>query len=744
MALPISDNLRNAINNISIAPQLVFEIDGVPTVYGISSIKRIIEIGDTFFFIGNDYVIGESIAIENQLSGITLEGTTTSINQSLEIDKARSSSISTFQVALIDFFEDISSLISPGMVVADILGRKCKVYLGVAENTSFPDDYIIIFRGIIDEVVPGAGKISFNLTHPDKKKQQTIFIKSEAVLNGAINSSTTTITLDQSTDFLVPVNGPSGSPDSSLTHYVQIDNEIIKYTGISTNVLTGVVRAQLNTIAAAHDDQAEVSSFYRLEGNSMDLALKIMLSGKNDFYKTAVDITHFGTDGITSTANSIFFQNVDLESLYNVTEGDYVTTTGASNGANNFSLKTIDSVTVTSAGTTLVINSVSIIEEPDTAGTISFRSQYDTLGTGLSMDPDEVDILEHTQTRDRYLIDFDYDFYLKDTIENAKEFIEKEIYLPASCFSLPRKSQSSLGIFTPPIPGSDISTINKNNITNAEAIKLKRSINKDFYNTIIYKYDESALEEKFRRGVVTVNTDSKTRIPIGTKSLIVESHGMRQILNGQNLATQAINRRLNIYKFAAESADSIKIQFSDGFSIEVGDIIIGDFTDLSVTNLDTGSRDKAADLYFVKNRTINFKTGEVSIDIVNSGFSTDQRYGLISPSSYIDTGSTSTVLKIKSSFSSKFGANEGLKWKRFIGEIVRVRNLDFTNNSTAQILNVVGNTVTLGSALSFTPSVDDIMEFSHYNDMTSRVYLVYVFMTDQATFDDGLNFYSML
>jgi hypothetical protein len=62
-------------------------------------------------------------------------------------------------------------------------------------------------------------------------------------LNGAINSSTTTIVLTSATNF-----------PSTGTNFIKIGTEEMSYTGISTNTLTGVTRGVRNTTAASHSD----------------------------------------------------------------------------------------------------------------------------------------------------------------------------------------------------------------------------------------------------------------------------------------------------------------------------------------------------------------------------------------------------------------------------------------------------------------------------------------------------------
>ena len=69
------------------------------------------------------------------------------------------------------------------------------------------------------------------------------------VLSADINSSTTSITLNDASQF-----------PSSGTNFIQIGTEEISYTGISTNTLTGVTRGVRNTTAASHTAGATVTN----------------------------------------------------------------------------------------------------------------------------------------------------------------------------------------------------------------------------------------------------------------------------------------------------------------------------------------------------------------------------------------------------------------------------------------------------------------------------------------------------
>ena len=68
-------------------------------------------------------------------------------------------------------------------------------------------------------------------------------------LNGAIDASTTTIVLTSATQF-----------PSTGTSFVLIGTEMIQYTGISGNTLTGVTRGARGTTAASHSDGATVTN----------------------------------------------------------------------------------------------------------------------------------------------------------------------------------------------------------------------------------------------------------------------------------------------------------------------------------------------------------------------------------------------------------------------------------------------------------------------------------------------------
>lgn len=754
MAFELTNNALGKSQENSIEPNLVLKIDGVTECFSAIPILQFVKIGDPDLEIGdpdvnaNAFFIGGFNLAPNQSNFITFDGTSTTIRQQLQQDRGIGGSISTFNVALIDKDEEITQLITPDDTVSptfDVLGRKCKIFLGFDE-TAFPDDYITIFRGVITDIVSIPGKVTFTINHPDNKKRASLYKEFNTQLDGAIDATTTTIVFDETTDLLSPITGPDLTIDPSFESFVRIDDEIIQFTGTTATTITGVTRGALGTTGASHSDEADVKSFYRLQGNSMDLALKLMLSGFNDNFIEDEELESFNIISPTLTVdNAIFFKETNVLDVYGLTVGDFITTIGAANAANNVTLKVIDGIVETDDGDYITISGVTFVDETSSAATISFRSQYDTLADGMRMSPDEVDVDEHERLKRLFLSSFDYDFFLKETVD-GKEFLEEQIYSPIAAYSLPRKSRASAGYHIGPIPGQKTPILSDINVKRADQIKLKRGTSRNFFNEILYRFEEDVLEDRFLAGRITISQTSKDRILGAPKSLNIDSKGLRRSLLGASIALSQSNRRLDRYKFGAESI-SIEVLYKIGFNVEIGDIIIFEGKNLKVTDITRGDREFKSRLMEVQNKTFNIKSGKIKLDLIDTNFLGQGRYALIGPSSQIKSASSTTQFIIEESFNSPFGQNEFQKWENFTLPVVKVHNADFSNDDTSVIQSFSGNLVTISPALSFTPAVGDIMELSNYDDpitTTDQIKLLYGHMQDSATFGDGEPQYIML
>lgn len=90
-------------------------------------------------------------------------------------------------------------------------------------------------------------------------------------LDGALNNSDTTITVDATADT------PSPDTDFPASGRLVIDNELIDYTGTTATTFTGCTRGVENSVAASHSDDAKVDlatgSYYFLEHHGPFTAL---------------------------------------------------------------------------------------------------------------------------------------------------------------------------------------------------------------------------------------------------------------------------------------------------------------------------------------------------------------------------------------------------------------------------------------------------------------------------------------
>ena len=81
-----------------------------------------------------------------------------------------------------------------------------------------------------------------------------------STLGAALTSSATTVTLASSSDV-------DKFPSSG---YIIIESEVIQYTGVSSDTLTGCTRGSMGTTAAAHDDETDVHTTIMFRSNTTE------------------------------------------------------------------------------------------------------------------------------------------------------------------------------------------------------------------------------------------------------------------------------------------------------------------------------------------------------------------------------------------------------------------------------------------------------------------------------------------
>lgn len=717
MSLPTSDIIEALLQNTVKKPQLIFEVEGLPTFSSIPSYKYA-EFGDPGLTYGlAGLVYGGLAADPTVLPYIDIGRSTNQITQQLLIDKGGFSSITNFTIHLVDKNQYITQLITPGNTVADILGRKAKVYMSL-EGAGHPQDSILFFSGIITDIYANAGNVEINLSSPERLKNLEIFPKVSTVTTANLLIGDTTVLVEDTNDFLLPADG------DTFKTYIRIEDELIEYTGKTPTSLTGLVRGQLGTVANAHNTSSNVESFYRLQGNLRDLALKLMLSGADQYYLEDEPILAFNVYGVNNVTNAIFLNRYNIDQVIGIVIGDTVNISDAFNAGNN-GVATVTDVVNIDVGSYLILNKTLITE--GSGATVSIASKYNVLPkfASLEMTPDQVDIAEFERVYTQFSTQFfSYDFYIKDQV-NGSEFINTQILYPSGAYALPRKAKTSLGLTIPPLAQSKTKTLSNLNITNASRLSIKRSVGKNFYNAITYKYDLKADEDRYLRGKITQSASSTNRIKIANKALQIVSDGIRESGDFEFLFNTQSKRFLDRYQFAAESVD-VEVLFGEAFTIEIGDTVILDGRNLQLSDTKDGNatRNFLPRLFEVQNKVMSTNGKAINLTLVDTAYNLDGRYGVFSPSSIVDVGSTTTNIKLKKSYGDTLtDRNSSIKWKAYYGETVLFRSDDWSYQETTKLVSADPsdpNAVIVFPALSGAPASGLIMDTPRYPTNTDK------------------------
>lgn len=692
MAQPITDNLEQALKKNQITPLIVVKFDDWPILYGNASIYKYIKIGDPDLLIGDDWVIGGFRLLENQSSYILFNtGTTTRISQKVDPAKGQSASVQQMIISMQDKNDEISELVSLNGAFADILGKGVTIYQG-EQDTAFPEDFNAIIRGVVQAVESTQGVVNLIIANADEKKRASILPNISTKLTADISDVAVSAPVDSTDEFYEPA-------DSGVFRtYLAADSELIEYTSKDPTNFLGLARAQgvsgFQSVAAAHEDEATLEQIIRLKDNGINLALKLMLSQGPTFYlDQALAQSFVYYDPSTSVPNAVFFDNIFLQADHGVTVGDLVTITGATNGGNNVTDSEIIEVGLTNSGSYIVLADTLILET-STNAVVSFKSKYNVLPIGFGMKPNEVDVDQHVFIRDTFLPSFELDLYVKE-ITDGKGFLEKEVYLPMTVFSVPRKGRSSCVYTVAPLATYEIVAIDSTTVDedSIKTLKVGRSTSENFYNQVRSSYDYNPITDKFLSNMINPTEVDQSERPVGVKPFIQAFKGLRTSSDASNLSVRAAERLLRRYQKGAEFIKNIKINFRVGYQIEIGDIVSVDFASLKLTDYNKGSRDGDVKLMEVLNKVIDNKTGEIIIDVVNTAFGVGDRYGLISPSSLSDVGSTPTKIILKRSFTNAGTViPESKKWNGYVGQKILIHDENWTQEYETVIRAFDNNT----------------------------------------------------
>lgn len=712
---------------------VVIQIEGVSDLLSMVPLYTRLRYGDPVRY-GEGYVYGGLRKLDGVRDILSLESSLT-LSQKIEPDTGKGS-ISTLSLTFIDEGKFMTELCSPGIRVDELMGDKeIKIYLGY-QQTSFREDYYCVFRGLITGTSARAGKVTLQISDANFKRKTKLFYPAKTTLSGSINSTQTSIPVVSNSDFFGHILGPDGVTfDTSVRTWIKVGSEYMEYgpggKGVNTfTVLRGPPNSRTTT-PEIHPAGEEVSQGIQFQGHVIDLALKLMLSGKNGPYIENIpvrSIVQSGDPAIGNPTDSIFLDlATDADDDLGIAIGDWVRLTGGANAGSYKVLGFRDLFDRANRG--IIVAGTLTLENPATGVTLSVRSKSDVYPKecGLAMKGTELDIRRFDYFRNGYLAGGENSMrlFLEESTE-GKAFIESELMSPIGAYSLTRFGRVSIGVTLPPIAGAKLPRLDADSVLDPETITISRSLNnRRFYNEVDVDYNFSPSAGRFT--ATTRILDSNSLSIIGVPSILsIKAKGIYSDLGGELLISRRTRSVLRRYKDAAFEVD-VSVNWGVGSTIEAGDIVLlVDEGNLQISNFSTGERDLGIQLFEVIDRQVDIKSGRVKLKLLsNLGFDLDDRFATVSPSSQLTSNSTASIIEIKDSYGAAAGiGKEDNKWTNFIGLPVRIHSWDETRSGVTTLGPPISGQpyrFSVSPALSFTPLVDDVLDIAFYPTSADKV-----------------------
>jgi hypothetical protein len=596
--------------------------------------------------------------------------------------------------------------------IGDPLGAEAEIFLGFV-GCRFPQDYISVIKGYIDDLTYNAGSITVSTTLATNLIRNASFEKYQSELSIAIDSTTTTIPV-------VTVEPYLESQDA-LTSFIRIDDEIMEVTAKNANSFE-VIRSRLGTIPAAHDFETEVVSQYRIQDNPIDLILKLLHSkAGNAFTTTEFEIIALERTASTElTDNAIVINQLDIQTKLGLVVGDIINLVGT---ASNDGIYTAKGFGTTDTGRSYIVTNENIDgEETGLSINLQIKSKYNVLPDGSSLNIDFVDTEEFESVRTLFSASFiDYDFLIKDTIEDTREFIIKEACKVQGLYLINRKAKTSIKYTAPPFSIDPTPVLDTTNLVQLTKLQMKRSTHKYLLNSIIFRYNPGILEDKLFDKFIKLNADSFDRIPVGRKRQEINSQGLGRSSEVLQVVDRVSTRILNRYKYGARYVKNVKPLFSVGVTLEIGDIVFFGGEATQLVNLKTGERNLPAAQYEIINKKLGL--GDVTLELLETGFGVDGIFATYSPASVLAPGSTVDRLLLGNLWDSDQFFKERDKWDRWPGLKLRIRSEDYTYDEIAtykRVDSVTDNGMLLDPPLPSAPLAGYYVELAKYTDYSTE------------------------
>jgi hypothetical protein len=209
----------------------------------------------------------------------------------------------------------------------------CESIATIPTNDKEYQTWVVVKRtinGVTRRYVEYLNEFDFDETDNTKFNfldSQLEYAGATTTLNTTVNTSVTSIILTSATSF-------------TTTGTVKIDNELITYTGISTNTLTGCVRGTNSTTAATHTAGATVSQVVNsvtglehLEGQSVSVLANGATHPEKTVASGAISLSRFVNKAKVGLAYTSLLQTMRIDA-------------GSQNGTSQAKTKRIYNITV--------------------------------------------------------------------------------------------------------------------------------------------------------------------------------------------------------------------------------------------------------------------------------------------------------------------------------------------------------------------------------------------------------------
>lgn len=730
MAIGITDRLSSLKDQIAKTPQLILEIEGLDTTFSSTIVFDLTRWDNPIITWDDGVTTWDGLsALEGNSPLIDLRGSQRSLTQQIRPDKSSTQSVPTFNISIVDKNNVVAQQFSFDNL-EEQLGKKCNVYLNL-QGGIHPQDSIPILFGFIDEFTFRAGTVKLSVSHASNLQRQGIYNQATTDLTSTIDDSVTTIPVVSTAGFI--------EASDAQKSFLQIEDEIMQVISSSPTSFE-VIRGQLGTIAVSHEI-TEVLSYYTLTGKPIDLALKLLLSDSdNSFRDIGFDLDSIEFVSVTeSIDNALIFDSVDVEALAGIVAGDTLRVTGSASNDGDYTARSFGTL---EDGRSFIEVEENLTSESATAGSVEYRSKYNVLNEGLGLENREVDV----EGLELIAVNFDSEFFIyedlpiKEGIDNAKDFIEQELYFPQNLYSIPRKARISGKYTVPPLSIDITPTLNATNVKNIQNLDVKRTIHKYYYNAIQYRYNKDYLQDKFFRTASFLSGES-SRIRTGNSILTIPSDGLREGAGLETALERLSGRLLARYRLAALEIRGLEVLFKDSLNLEVGDIIPFGGANTQLPDPQTGKRTLPVKLYEIINKALDVQSGKVKLDLIETGFGLEGVRAVIAPSSETDGRSTASEIIVTPILDTGEFNYERQKYEQYLGAAVRVRAADYTLDESSIIVGFSDanqNGIIIDPPLSAAPPAGSVFELDIYanepdNEAGDLVKLKFCHFMEQST-----------